>query len=467
MLTGLLLAVLAMGPSPKLSDDLRGALQTHSTARETAWVFFADKGVQSASAGRATLTPRALSRRALRGEVTLSPEDVPLVPTYVDAVRAGVLRLRNTSRWFNAVSVEATPDQLAALAELPFVSRLERVRRWRGQPEPVASASTVRAQSTSAHLLDYGTSLGQLEQIRVPELHDLGADGAGVVVALLDSGFDTLGHESLAQLRIVATHDFVNGDDDVADGDVGEGSHGTATLSTIGGFQPGQLIGPAYGAFYLLAKTENTESETPVEEDNWAAAAEWAESQGADVISSSLGYVDFDPPFTGYTPAQLDGRTAISTRAAELAAERGVVVVVSVGNSGLGAAGQGTIGAPADGAQVIAAGAVDALGVRASFSSVGPTADGRIKPDVAAQGVGVKVALADTVNGYRFANGTSFACPLVAGAAALVIQHHQDYTPAQVAEALRRTASQAARPDTLLGHGIVDTLAAVQAVVAP
>lgn len=200
--------------------------------------------------------------------------------------------------------------------------------------------------SPSAAGLDYGSSRSQVAQIHVPEVHDLGLHGENVVIALLDAGFDTLGHESLAPLRIVGTHDFVNDDDGVGNGGIGEGSHGTETLSTIGGFAPGQLSGPAYQASYLLAKTENTESETPVEEDNWAVAAEWAEARGVDVISSSLSYNDFDPPFTDCSPADMNRRTAISTRAAELAAQRGVVVVVSAGNSGFDA-DHNTLGAPA------------------------------------------------------------------------------------------------------------------------
>jgi subtilisin family serine protease len=282
-----------------------------------------------------------------------------------------------------------------------------------------------------------------------------------VIIAVLDAGFSNLSHEVFAPMTILARRDFVNGDEDVGDGaDQGEGSHGTMTLSVLGGFKEGQLIGPAYAAGFILAKTENTASETPVEEDNWAAAAEWAEALGADVISTSLGYLDYDSPFTSYSFADMNGETAISTRAANLAASLGVVVVASAGNSGFDAA-HNTLGAPADGRGVIAAGAVDARGTRAFFSSVGPTADGRIKPDVDAQGVSVKVASPTSPSLYGLADGTSFSCPLTAGVAALVVQAHPEYTPQQVADALRSTASQAGRPDNLLGYGIVNAAAAV------
>jgi subtilisin family serine protease len=199
-----------------------------------------------------------------------------------------------------------------------------------------------------------------------------------------------------------------------------------------------------------------------VEEDHWAAAAEWAESLGADVISSSLGYTEFDPPHQGYLPEDLDGATAVCTRAAEMAAERGVVVVNSAGNEGLSAE-HNTLVAPADGPRVLAAAAIAVDGQRASFSSVGPSADGRVKPDVAAPGVRVWAAAALGPSAYVQVSGTSFACPLTAGVAALVLQARPGYTAEQVLAVLRGTASQAAGPDNLLGWGIVDALAAIQA----
>jgi subtilisin family serine protease len=231
----------------------------------------------------------------------------------------------------------------------------------------------------------------------------------------------------------------------------------------VGGFQSGRLIGPAFAATFLLAKTEDTTSETPVEEDNWAAAAEWAEARGADVISSSLGYLTFDAPHRSYTPADMNGQTAISTKAADAAAARGVVVVNSAGNSGFSSTGN-TLGAPADGRLVIAVGAVDAAGNRVSFSSVGPSADGRVKPDVVAQGSAVIAATPGTGSGYAPVNGTSFSCPLTAGVVALMLQARPSATVQQVEDALRRTASRANTPDNLTGHGLVNALAAVEAI---
>lgn len=456
----------AEGPH-RLSDRLAAG----PAGRYAVWVFFKDKGpaAEALASAQGTITPRALARRALRGRTaTVTLADAPLPPAYVAAVAAASTRLRQQSRWLNAMSVEATAAQVRAIESLAFVDRVEVVRRFRQRREELdLRAATSGAEAVEplrkASTLDYGTSFGQVNQIKVPFLHDLGLDGRGVLVAVFDAGFDNLPHEAFATTRIVATRDFVNGDESVANGGVGEGSHGTATLSVLGGFRPGQIIGPAYAAGFILAKTENTESETPVEEDNWAAAVEWAESLGADVISSSLGYITYDPPFPSYTAADMDGDTAITTRAADLAGERGVVVVNSAGNEGFDARAN-TLGAPADGNLVLAVGAVTSSGARASFSSVGPSADGRIKPDVAAQGVSVKVARPDNSSGYATANGTSFSCPLTAGVVALLIQANPSATVDQVFHALRSTASQAASPDNLLGYGIVDALAALRAV---
>lgn len=460
----------AQASAGKTSGALQAALRAaRPSDTHTVWVRFSDKGAalaQALSLARASSSPRALSRRARRGRVAgLAFEDLPLQAEYVRAIEQRVLRLRQQSRWFNAVSATATADQIRALEALPFVAGVDLVRRFRRAPvEPLleAPAAGSHASRATAVGLSYGTSLEQLQQLGVPAVHERGLSGAGVVVAVFDAGFDNLGHEAFAGMRILAQHDFVNGDGDVGDGaDRGEGSHGTATLSVLGGFREGELIGPAFGAGFVLAKTEDTESETPVEEDNWAAAAEWAEALGADVISSSLTYLDFDPGSAGYTWAEMNGATALSTRAAELAAARGVVVVNSAGNAGFNPE-HNTLGAPADGSHVLAVAAVSSTGARASFSSVGPSADGRIKPDVAAQGQLVKLA-GPVANQYRLGNGTSFSCPLTAGVAALVLEAHPDYTADEVLSVLRLSARSAGQPDNLLGYGIVDAVAAIDA----
>jgi len=473
----LVLAVHAPSPvaraeAPKRSATLSAALRESPGASHKVWVYFRDKGPDPAARLDATsLSSRAQARRARRGSVRGATfEDLPLVPSYVAQVTAGVTRVRQRVAWLNAMSVEASAEEIASIERLPFVARVDLVRGYRRRVDDErtgraqAAAASPRAADSRRAGFDYGLSAGQLTQIGVPAAHDLGLHGEGVMVAVFDTGFDTLSHEAFAAMSIVDRHDFVNGDDDVANGrDRGEGSHGTMTLSVLGGYAPGHLIGPAFNATFILAKTEDTSSETPVEEDNWAAAAEWAEARGADVISSSLGYLTFDPGFPSYTADDMNGQNAISTRAADLAGERGVVVVNSAGNAGPSAL-HNTLGAPADGRLVLTAGAVTSSGTRAPFSSVGPTADGRIKPDVAAQGVAVTAAAPGTASAYTSVNGTSFSCPLTAGVVALVLQARPSARVTEVEDVLRATASQSAQPDNLLGWGIVDASRAIQAL---
>src|SRR5262245_14434236 len=275
-LLALALAVLApatieSGPR-KLGAELVARITlAHPGQGHTVWVYFRDKGgAQPNAAAEAGVSARALARRARRGTLAAeSFEDLPLARAYVAAVEARVLRLRHELRWLNAVSAVATGEQLGQLEALPFVERIELVRGFRrGPDEPVVDRplrAAGRGELATPHAINYGASLGQLQQLGVPTLHDRGLHGEGVVVAVLDAGFDNLAHEVFATTRILATRDFVNGDDDVGDGrDRGRGSHGTATLSVLGGYREGQLVGPAFAAGFLLAKTEDTGSETPV-----------------------------------------------------------------------------------------------------------------------------------------------------------------------------------------------------------
>jgi subtilisin family serine protease len=392
----------------------------------------------------------------------VDPEDLEVAPGYAARVKPLVERVRSISRWLNALSVEATPAQVRALSALECVSRLDIVRGFRrdedqasfDDPAPLSSAAESAAAATSPI---YGSAYAQLDQIGVPALHQRGLSGRGVLVAMLDAGFRTT-HEVFRNARLLHQWDFVFGDgsvkrDTASSADYSD-AHGTATWSLLGGFKFGTMMGPAFGADFILAKTEDGRSETPIEEDYWVAGLEWAESLGAEVVSSSLGYTDW------YTFKDMDGRTAVTTKAAERAVALGMVVVNAAGNERRNAWAH--IIAPADGPSVIAVGAVDAAGAIASFSSPGPSSDGRIKPEVCAWGVSNWIAAnkSDGSDAYTRGSGTSYATPLAAGVVALLLEAHRDWTPAQVRDALMSTAGNASKPNNDYGWGIINAAAA-------
>jgi len=451
-----------------------GTADVHAAADTEilAWVYFHEKSAAQEPVPANVVSERSLRRRAkVRPAAALvDATDLPVDEAAVGRVAARVAAVRQRSRWLNAVSVRATSAQLAIVAALPEVQRVERMMRYHRRPQdetPVQETPPAphRSRLPRAAGIDYGASLGQLQLLNVPPLHAQGLTGSGVLIAHCDNGYRLLSHDALAATQIVATRDFVDGDVDPAPpvgSPPGWGAHGISTLSALSGFAPGELIGVAYNASYALARTENDASETPLEEDNWVAAIEWADSLGADVASTSLGYLDFDAPFTSWTWEDMDGNTTAITRAADLAVERGITVVNSAGNASEDPA-HNTLLAPADGDLVLTVGAVDATGIRASFSSVGPTTDvpARIKPDVMAPGVLVHVARTTSVNQYGNSSGTSLSCPLAAGVVALLLQAHPNATPAQIRDALRLTADNAASPDNLRGWGTVDAVAAL------
>jgi len=334
-------------------------------------------------------------------------------------------------------------------------------RPWRP-----ASATTAGSSGPPVPSSLSGLSLKQLEQIGAAALHDSSDTGAGRLIALLDEGFNFHDkHEALRNLVIAPgfARDFVDGDTTVTDTtQLASFEHGTWTLGCLAGYLPGVYLGSAYGADYALARSEQQISETPVEMFYWAQAAEWADSLGADVISSSVGYLRFDDPSANFLPSDLDGHTTEISRAAEIAAGKGILVVNAVGNDGEGPLPR--LFAPADvnGDSLIAVGSVDSFGTVSLFSSRGPTWDGRIKPDLVARGEATwLVSASGNPNAYFQFNGTSFAAPLVAGLAACLMQARPAWTPTQIIRALRETASNCCGPDNATGWGIPNGSAAL------
>ena len=411
------------------------------------WIFFKDKPqwkLKSFQSSQLQYSEAAIERRKSRG-MKFDETDLPVDVSYINMVRTAGASIRVESRWLNAVSAECNSNCISVVRTFPFVKSTESVRTYRRAVEPiwVTSERDFSPQSTTA--LNYGPSRNQLAQIKVPGAHLRGFSGKGEIVAIFDTGFRK-DHIAFKNHRVIAEHDFVFGDDDVTNG--GEfDSHGTGTWSCVGGEVPGRYYGPAYQADFILAVTEDIRSETRVEEDNWVAAMEWADRKGASVISSSLGYSDW------YGPSDYNGNIPITSRAASTAARKGIVVVNSAGNGGPLSP---SLGAPADAFNILAVGAISGTGRIADFSSRGPTADERIKPEVVARGVSTYMASNFTANSFGRASGTSFSCPLVAGCAAVLLSARPDWTPLQVREAIMMTANNANHPDNNFGWGIVD-----------
>ncbi len=454
--------------SEKISPRLLKKIENASPGESfPAWIYFTDKGNITGltyQLADSQLLPRARERRMNHHRDTGSLTDfydLPLEPAYVGEVLKQIKIIRQKSRWLNAVSVEAASAALFEIAQMSFVKSIDMVFT-KVEPLPVKidpQVSFSRPSVTVMQNLNYGPSYDQNNQINVIPLHNQGYNGAGILVAMLDAGFNNLQHQALRHLNILATWDFVNGDSIVWDepGQMGSGNHGTYTLSALAGFKEGSLIGPAYGADFLLAKTENTDWERHLEEDAWIAGAEWADSLGARIISSSLGYLNgFTNGDTNYTWQDMDGNSTIVTIGADIAASRGILVVNSAGNEGPASPPQNSLIAPSDGDSVLAVGSVTSSSTRSSFSSMGPTADGRIKPDVMARGSQTWCATPLDTSSYWGVSGTSLSCPLVAGAVAVVWQTNPGLTNMEIIEALRSTASRALVPDNEYGWGIID-----------
>lgn len=418
---------------------------------EPHWIFFTPRPQREADRA---ISPLAAARLARLG-MAPSRADLPVWEPWVAELRELGIRPRVRSRYLHAVSAMLDDAQVAAVRALPFVERIAPVRSLGRFPDRHSmEAHTPGPVPLGRAEQSYGLDIWQLAMLGIPDLHAEGLSGAGVRIAVLDSGFRK-DHAAFSEITIGGERDFVYGDDNVQNDDAGD-EHGTLTLSVLGGYDPDRLIGVAHGATYLLARTEEVGWERAVEEDYYVAGLEWADSMGAAIVSASLAYLDFpdeEQPWS-YTPEQLDGRTAVTTRGVNQAADRGILVVVAAGNSG---PGEASLFVPGDSEAALTVGAVEPWGKITDFSSRGPTADGRIKPDVVAQGTEVFCAGGFSMTGppgYGYAQGTSLATPLIAGLAALILERDPSLGPEELKQVIRSSADRSAEPDGSYGCGI-------------
>ena len=475
--------IIAQSPLNKLTGSLKNQIENSDGSGEyLVWIEFSDKGnslQKIFNSPEKIVSKKSLERRSKVFSSTnlIDYSDLPVNQNYIKEIENLGFKVKQKSKWFNSVSGYANQQMIDNISELQFVKKVDVVKKYKKNNNDLEKPTKIINQNinkqinnSSTDSLDYGSSYTQLNLMNAIAANKLGYTGQGVTICIMDAGFNRLSHQAFKSMNIIAMHDFVNNDSNVGDeGDMGEGSHGTNTLSTIGGYYPGHLIGPAFSANYILAKTENTDSETPIEEDNWIAALEWADSIGVDETTTSLGYNDFDPQGTGgpdLSWQDMNGNTAKITIAADLAVKKGILVFNSAGNEGFNP-DHNTLIAPADGDSVITCGAVGPDRMRTYFSSVGNTSDGRIKPDIMAMGSQVAAASSTNDNDLVYVAGTSFSCPLSAGAGAVILSANKNLAPMQIREALRMTASNSSSPNREYGWGIIDVIKAMDYLQIP
>jgi subtilisin family serine protease len=432
--------------------------------RDTYWVAFTHKpaGAYSLQQPQAYLGPRSIARRVRQG-ISIDSSDLPVHAPFLDSLRSAGAQVKHSSKWLNGATIRIPNNDslvLQRIYNLPFVRQTLPNGRKAGQdgrypshklavhPVPLPISSVGRTSS------GYGASSAQIRLHKGDFLHDLGYRGQGLRIAVFDAGFVAMpqirAFDSLyARNGVLDAFDFVDMDSMVYELD----GHGTYVMGCMAANLPGELMGTAPKAEYMLYRTENNVggSENPIEEDNWVVAAERADSLGADVFNSSLIYTTFDVPGWNHSWADMDGNTTRMTRASDLAASKGILVVNSAGNYGGGPWFK--IGAAADGDSVLAVGATDTLGVRIGFSSMGPTADGRIKPNVMAVGAGAATC-AIPGPGVALVSGTSFAGPIMAGLATCLWQALPNRQAYQILDLLERCSNRSTNPDTLNGYGV-------------
>jgi subtilisin family serine protease len=438
-------------------------------AQEDAWVFLTDKPDSATylAAPLTMLSQRALDRR-IRQSIVLDSKDVPVDAVYYSQVKnATGITVLAKSKWLNAIHVQGTQVDINNLKSFSFVDTIEFANNGLNAKRRVTQGSSnTKNKNKFAEVstsFDYGTAENQITMLKGDYLHQEGFTGTGMQIAVIDAGFPNVNTlAAFKRLRdndqILGGYDFVNRSPSFYGGH----NHGTNVLSDIGGYIEGQFVGTAPDASFYLFRTEDAANEVPLEESLWVEAAEKADSLGVDVINTSLGYTTFDNASYNYSYADMDGNTAFISRGAEIGASRGMILVNAAGNSGNDS--WKYMGAPADAAAVFTVGAVNAAGTIASFSSFGPTADNRIKPDVLAQGQSVYV-ISHTSGNPITSNGTSFSSPVMTGVVACFWQAFPSLTSTQIMQRIRESADRYSDPNDQYGYGIPNFETAYAAVL--
>jgi serine protease AprX len=421
------------------------------------WVAFKDKNNSPYSTNRPEefLSERSILRRT-KQHILFNELDIPVNSLYIDSLQKIGLKIINISKWLNGVIVST--DDITMLNKALNLSFVKEIPLYPVTNQPKNfNKKVVKDKELSIQSVEYGLAQNQINMLNGEYLHNKGFGGENMIIAILDAGYLNANRiSSLQQLwienRILGYQDFVNDGKDIFK----ESEHGTFVTSVIGGIDTGNFFGSAPKSEFVLVRTENDATEYIIEEYNWVCGAEFADSIGADVINSSLGYTVFDDSRQNHSYKDMDGKTCVSSIGATVASSKGILVVLSAGNDG--AKQWFRIGAPADADRILAVGAVDPLGIIADFSSRGPSYDGRIKPDVSAQGSGT---IGQRSSGsFVSASGTSFSSPLVAGLSACLWQANPTATNIQVIDAIKISSSFYTNPNEEYGYGIPDFAAA-------
>lgn len=394
------------------------------------------------------LSKKALARRE-RQHLVVDSTDLPVCAHYVETIRKKGVRIVTTGKWDNFVTVACSDSAVIdEISRLPFVRSAERVWRGDANRKPVTKRDSLINKPAQSDSL-YGPAFRQIGVSNAQKLHAAGYKGQGMTIAVIDAGYHNVDKiTAMNNIRILGVKDFVEPQSDI----YAQGSHGMAVLSCMAMNKPNVMIGTAPEASYWLLRTEDEASENLVEQDYWAAAIEFADSVGVDVVNTSLGYYTFDDSTKDYAYHNLDGQYALMSRQSGKVADKGMILVCSAGNSG--ASSWKKITVPGDAENVLTVGAVDKRGVLAPFSSIGNTADNRVKPDVVA--VGLSSDVMGTNGNLRKASGTSFASPILCGMVACLWQACPQLTAKEVIELVRQSGNRVAYPDNIYGYGVPD-----------